>query len=132
MHGNQLYGGGGGSSRGSGGLREHPVEKEDIGNDMVDRMNGRLNRVKVMSEVGMWRPVGRDATPTCITCHEAHGDGNPRGLIFRSGTGTLSEDGDSNGSTRADRCLQCHDTATPDRAAARVALRRGARPPGLD
>lgn len=114
VHGNQLDGSSSGSSHGTGPLPEHPVEDKDLENDMVARLNGHVNRVKVMSEVGMWNPVGRDATPTCITCHKAHGNGNLRGMIFRSGTGTLTEDGDSNGSTRADLCLQCHDTANPD------------------
>ncbi|MBI5363275.1 MAG: hypothetical protein HZA53_08855 [Planctomycetes bacterium] len=114
VHGNQLDGGSSGGGSRTGPLPEHPVEDKDLENDMVARYNSHNNRVKVMSEVGLWRPVGRDATPTCITCHKAHGNGNPRGLIFRSGTGVLTEDGDSNGTTQGNLCMQCHDSANPD------------------
>ncbi len=68
-----------------------------------------VNRVKVMSETGVWSPPGADATPTCISCHKAHGNGNPFGLIYRSGQGTLTENGDTGGTALEHLCGQCHD-----------------------
>ena len=113
MHGNGLgvFGGGGGFT--NEGLGEHPVWGENLETDMVARYNALTNRVKVMSEIGTWFPISTDATPTCITCHRSHGNGRNRGLIFRSGTGTPTEDGDTGGTSQADLCLQCHDSGTP-------------------
>ena len=113
MHGNWLGGSGGGGGHNSGGLPEHPVEDEDLETDMVLRYNSLVNRVKVTSEIGLWSPAGRDASPTCITCHKAHGNGNPRGLIFRSGTGILTENGDTGGTSQGNLCRQCHDSPNP-------------------
>lgn len=109
-----VLGGDGGGPDGSPGLHEHPVRKKNLENSMIDRQNSLTNRVKLMREIGIWDPVGRDATPTCITCHKAHGNGNPFGLIYRSGTGTLTEDGDTGGTSQENLCLQCHDSGTPD------------------
>lgn len=102
------------SGPGAGGaLSEHPVEDQNLEPGMLSRYNSHANRVKVMSSVGIWSPAGPDVTPTCVSCHRAHGNGNPDGLIFRSGTGTPTEDGDTNGTSQADLCGQCH-TGTPD------------------
>jgi cytochrome c553 len=81
-----------------------------IGGDWsrLEVLASRTNRVKVMSETGQWSAPGTDATPTCISCHKAHGNGNPFGLIFRSGRGTLTEDGDTQGRAVEDLCAQCH------------------------
>lgn len=70
------------------------------------------NKVKVMSSSGTWNPVGADATPTCITCHKAHGNGNAFGLILRSGQGRVTEDGDTRGSRVEHLCGQCHREAS--------------------
>ena len=82
---------------------------ENLGSKELPRYNSHQNKVKVMSEVGIWNPAGSDVTPTCVTCHRSHGHGNDKGLIYRSGTGILTEDGDSNGTTLDDLCKQCHD-----------------------
>lgn len=74
--------------------------------------NQHANKVKVMSSSGVWSPVGGDATPTCVTCHKAHGNGNAFGLIYRSGQGRLTEDGDSKGSQVEHLCGQCHQEAS--------------------
>lgn len=66
------------------------------------------NRVKVLSSTGSWDSPGDDLTPTCISCHKAHGNDNAFGLIFRSGSGALSENGDSQGRALEDLCRQCH------------------------
>lgn len=70
--------------------------------------NAHANKVKVMSSAGVWSPAGSDATPTCISCHKAHGNDNAFGLIYRSGRGVPSEDGDSQGGALEDLCGQCH------------------------
>jgi hypothetical protein len=110
-HGNDLTTSSGlGSTPPPGGtmLENHPVRLTNFGAPETDQFNTHVNKVKVMSEIGMWDLVGMDVTPTCTSCHRAHGNGNPQGLIFRSGNGALSEDGDSGGSSVEDLCLQCH------------------------
>jgi len=82
------------------------------GHSNLAQYNAHTNKVKVMSEVGVWNPAGADVTPTCISCHKAHGNGNAFGLIYRSGTGTLTENGDSNGSQLEHLCGQCHVQAS--------------------
>jgi nitrate reductase cytochrome c-type subunit len=49
-------------------------------------------------------------TPTCTTCHKAHGNQNPYGLIYLKGTGAVTEEGDADGQTEGLRtmCKQCH------------------------
>jgi len=49
-----------------------------------------------------------DITPSCMSCHKAHGNKNPFGLIYMSGTGTLTDEGDSNGTRFEWTCKQCH------------------------
>jgi hypothetical protein len=90
-------------------LDRHPVSKKDLSSKKLDQFLTHTNRVKVMSEVGLWDPPGFDVTPTCVSCHKSHGNARPFGLIYRSGTGILTEDGDSNGTTVDDLCHQCHD-----------------------
>jgi hypothetical protein len=82
------------------------------GHSSLATFNSHVNRVKVMSEVGVWDTAGSDVTPTCISCHKAHGNGNAFGLIYRSGTGTLTENGDSNGIQYENLCAQCHNQAS--------------------
>lgn len=82
------------------------------GHSSLGVYNSHTNKVKVMSEVGTWDPAGADVTVTCISCHKAHGNGNAFGLLYRSGTGTLTENGDSNGSLLEALCGQCHVQAS--------------------
>jgi cytochrome c553 len=91
----------------------HPTAGVNIGalgggHSNYNRFAGLTNRVKVMSESGVWNPPATDVTQTCVSCHKAHGNDNAFGLIFRSGTGTLTENGDSNGTSIRDLCRQCH------------------------
>jgi hypothetical protein len=95
----------------------HPAAGVNIGaigggHSGLEFYNAATNKVKVMSEVGVWDPGGTDITPTCVSCHKAHGNGNAFGLIYRSGTGTLTEDGDSNGTMVEHLCSQCHTQAS--------------------
>ena len=108
VHDNDLTGSGSGLGGTPGILQEHPVFDENLEGEILDLYNTHTNKVKVMSEVGFWDPASGDVTPTCITCHRGHGNGNPDGLIYRSGTGLLTEDGDSNGSNLDHLCGQCH------------------------
>lgn len=78
------------------------------GHSSLSTYTAKTNKVKVMSETGVWVPPASDVSPTCISCHKAHGNGNAFGLLYRSGTGTLTEDGDSNGVNIRDLCRQCH------------------------
>jgi hypothetical protein len=99
----------------------HPQAGVDIGgigggHSSRSTFEAKLYRVRVMTNdttVG-WGPYGTaytaptDVTPTCLTCHKAHGNKRPFGLIFANGQtgGTpLGEDGD--GSYRT-LCKQCH------------------------
>ncbi|MCX6358835.1 MAG: hypothetical protein NT029_03430 [Armatimonadetes bacterium] len=77
----------------------------------------KLYRLKVMSPTGDWGTQGSawatppaDMTPTCTTCHKAHGNQNPFGLIYQKGTGPVTEEGDADGQTEGLRsmCKQCH------------------------
>jgi hypothetical protein len=90
-------------------LGKHPVARKDFSSKKYDQFLAHTNRVKVMSELGLWEPPGPDITPTCVSCHKAHGNGRPYGLIYRSGTGVLTENGDSNGTSVDDLCMQCHE-----------------------
>jgi hypothetical protein len=76
---------------------------------------GKVNFVKVMSETGVWGNTATAAdglTPTCISCHKGHGNKNAFGLIYRKGTGLLTEEGDSNGGQEENLCGQCHTQAS--------------------
>ncbi|MCL5103077.1 MAG: hypothetical protein M1133_03030 [Armatimonadetes bacterium] len=64
------------------------------------RYAGKTNKVKVMSD-------GTNFTPSCFSCHKAHGNKNAFGLIYMAGTGTVTEEGDD-GTQMPDLCHQCH------------------------
>lgn len=72
---------------------------------------GRTNKVHVMNPNGTWTSTDpldhADSTPSCFSCHKAHGNANAFGLIYMSGTGTVTENGDD-GTTAKDLCKQCH------------------------
>ncbi len=89
----------------------HPTNDANIGavgggHSSLGIYTGKLNKVKVMAAGGDWdAPV--DPTPSCMTCHKAHGNQNAFGLIYMSGTGTVTEEGDD-GTVAKDLCKQCH------------------------
>ena len=92
----------------------HPSADANLSGVELTQFSNKLNRVKVMSSTGNWGTQGQvfssppsDLTPTCLSCHKAHGNKNPFGLIYMSGTGTVTEEGDSGTSLR-DMCGQCH------------------------
>lgn len=71
------------------------------------------NKVKVASSTQ--GPAYTDASPFCGSCHKAHGNQNPFGLIFmaRTPAGTIYEEGTQSGPSNANAgtrnlCGQCH------------------------
>ena len=73
----------------------------------------KLYRVRVMSPTGDWGTQGQawltapaDLTPTCLSCHKAHGNKRAFGLIYAKGGSALGEDGD--GTSARELCMQCH------------------------
>lgn len=90
----------------------HPTNDADIGaigggHSNLGVFTGKANRVQVMSASGVWDPPAADNTASCMSCHKAHGNQNSFGLIYMSGTGTVTEEGDD-GTTAKDLCKQCH------------------------
>lgn len=92
----------------------HPAAGVNIGavgggHSSLSQFNLHTNKVKVMSPTGVWGATHpSDVTPTCVSCHKGHGNGNAFGLIYRQGTGTLTENGDTAGNQLEDLCGQCH------------------------
>lgn len=93
----------------------HPTADVNIGHtgsptyvSSLTQFNSHTNRVKVMDSQGLWDGTTADntVTPSCFSCHKAHGNQNGFGLIFMSGTGTRTEQGD--GGVYKDLCRQCH------------------------
>lgn len=99
----------------------HPTADVNIGSaagthiSSLTQFNNHTNRVKVMDSQGLWNGTAADntVTPSCMSCHKAHGNKNSFGLIFMAGVGTVTEEGD-NGATLSDGakyialCRQCH------------------------
>jgi len=108
---------------GSGGQQwlRHPTADANIGggHSSLTVFKNHPYRVKVMSPTGDWGTQGQtwsnapnDLTPSCMSCHKAHGNQNAFGLIFMAGSGPVTEEGDAegngpNGGLRA-LCKQCH------------------------
>jgi hypothetical protein len=94
--------------------KRHPTADVDIGTvgatfiSSLARYAGVTNKVKVMDSQGLWLGTGSNTTltPSCMSCHKSHGNQNSFGLIFMSGTGTRTEEGD--GGIYKDLCRQCH------------------------
>jgi cytochrome c553 len=89
------------------------------GHSSLATFEGHPYRVRVMSADGDWGTLGATwdtstlsdgVTPTCLSCHKAHGNARPFGLIYADGTGDMNagvgEDG--NGTGARDLCKQCH------------------------
>lgn len=88
----------------------HPNADANIGamgggHSSLTTFTGRANKVQVMSASGVIPSA--DNSPSCMSCHKAHGNQNAFGLIFMSGTGTVDEEGDDGTSVRT-TCKQCH------------------------
>lgn len=88
----------------------HPAANANIGalgggHSSYSRYSGLTNHVKTMSASGVWPAA--DNTPSCFSCHKSHGNDNAFGLIYMSGTGAVTENGDD-GTTVKEMCRQCH------------------------
>lgn len=86
------------------------------GHSTLSRFTGATTKVKVYADD---RTAWADATPGCVTCHKAHGNQNPFGLVFLSRTAaSVTEQGgyatgqveNPNGYQQGYRnlCGQCH------------------------
>jgi cytochrome c553 len=91
----------------------HPAAGVDIGalgggHSSSSQFASWISRVKFMDPLGDWDNINGDETPTCISCHKAHGNQNPFGLIYMKGDEEpITEEGTANGQYR-DLCRQCH------------------------
>ncbi|HEX6944024.1 MAG TPA: cytochrome c3 family protein [Gemmatimonadaceae bacterium] len=90
----------------------HPAAVANIGemgggHSSYSRYSGLTNHVKTMSASGVWPAT--DNSPSCFSCHKSHGNENAFGLIYMSGTGTITENGDV-GTTVKELCRNCHNT----------------------
>ena len=99
------------TARGMNGWKRHPTAEARIGGSprqqtSLDRYAKLANRVPTLSPSASW--PGPDNSVSCMSCHKAHGNGNPFGLLFMAGGGTLTENGDSQGAVYMDLCHQCH------------------------
>jgi hypothetical protein len=69
------------------------------------------NQLQVMSPTGKrhgsYDATDTELTPSCMTCHKAHGNQNAFGLIYMVGTGTVDEQGDD-GADMRNTCRACH------------------------
>ena len=100
--------------------KRHPVADINIGaqssggHSSISEFagTGKTTWVQVMSKDGNWDYATADATreytPSCFSCHKSHGNKNPFGLLYMKGTGTLNEEGDTDGTQAKDLCKQCH------------------------
>lgn len=96
--------------------KRHPTADVNIGTpgathiSNLARYRNATNKVKVMDSQGLWTGAVGDetVTPSCMSCHKAHGNMNVFGLIFMNGYsgGTRTEEGD--GGIYKDLCRQCH------------------------
>jgi hypothetical protein len=72
----------------------------------------KTHYVQVMTATENWEPTAEtdvtDHTPSCMSCHKAHGNKNVFGLIYRdpTETGGITEEGP--GSRLEHLCGQCH------------------------
>lgn len=96
----------------------HPTADADLGfvgggHSSLSKFAGKPYRVQVMSSTEAWGDWGTaiatpatDLTPSCMSCHKAHGNQRPFGLIFATGNASFDEDGD--GANYKVLCGQCH------------------------
>lgn len=81
----------------------HPTADVNIAGSNLTRYKGKTNKLKTL--VGT---ATDDYTPSCMTCHKSHGNQNPFGLIYMRGVGTVTEEGDTYGTSFKHMCNQCH------------------------
>jgi hypothetical protein len=96
----------------------HPTADANIGavgggHSSLSQFRNNLYRTKVMSQTGVWGVQGTawsaapaTLTPSCMSCHKAHGNTRAFGLIFATGLVAIDENGD--GTNYRQLCGQCH------------------------
>lgn len=97
----------------------HPTADVNIGgqsaggHSSLTQFKNNLYRTQVMSPTGDWGTQGvawtaapTDLTPSCFSCHKAHGNKNAFGLIYALGSAALGEEGD--GTEAKNLCRECH------------------------
>jgi hypothetical protein len=103
-----FHGAAGSANMGGGAVpyKRHPVMEVNL--STTARYTTVPNKVKMMDSQGLWvgTATNNTLTPSCMSCHKAHGNKNAFGLIYMYGTGTRSEEGD--GGQFRDLCRQCH------------------------
>jgi hypothetical protein len=82
-------------------------------NASISTFGGRLYRPKIMSPTGNWGTQGAsfttgpaDLTPSCFSCHAAHGNTNAFAFKYNNGSSPIGENG--NGGTYRETCRSCH------------------------
>ncbi len=110
------------------GFLRHPTSQVTIGDSAaqgygghssLSRFQANTTKVKVYSSTyvtGGFSPTYADATPGCVSCHKAHGNQNPFGLIFLNGNAaSVGEEGGYAAGQTTDLaqgyrnlCGQCH------------------------
>jgi hypothetical protein len=104
------------------GWLRHPTADANIGaigggHSSLTDFASHAYRPQVMSPTGDWgvqgdstwnggTPPPSDLTPTCVTCHKAHGTNNAFGLVYMTGRQPRSESGD--GTRTTNLCKVCH------------------------
>lgn len=95
----------------------HPSADANIGaqggtHSSLSLYSSYTNKVKVMDPSGTWDGSSSEVTPFCLSCHKAHGNQNAFGLVYMSGEGDVTEEGDD-GTTVTALCHQCHVQGVP-------------------
>lgn len=94
-------------------FKRHPVEGGGVG--VVDFTTEILGRYTTTGNSVQAMAVGNSvsnstfatATPSCMSCHKAHGNQRPFGLIYMTKSGAVTEEGTAAG-VYQDLCQQCH------------------------
>jgi hypothetical protein len=91
----------------------HPAAEVNLSSTDAADFASHAYRPQVMSPTGNWGTQGdstwtppSDLTPTCVTCHKGHGNGNSFGLVYMTGRQPRSENGDATRITNT--CKICH------------------------
>ncbi len=93
----------------------HPTADVNLGTSGATDFASHAYRPQVMSPTGNWGTQGdstwtppTDLTPTCVTCHKGHGNGNAFGLVYMDGRHPRTENGDAVSTKITATCKICH------------------------
>ncbi len=93
----------------------HPTADAQIDGDMLTWFRNRNYRVKVMSPTGDWGTQGSQwttapatITPSCFTCHRAHGNKRSFALILPDSLGNSPVGEEGSGTAYPGLCRSCH------------------------